>query len=186
MENKREIMKTKVLLCLVLFTIMILMVGCSNKNDYYQGKNSQIESNTSVGYLKFYAPSDFSYNDDLRGLAYTESQKKVYVKGDYSSDPYNVIYLIGVLEYQNRDVKDYIDEINNKLPEKDVKYVLKTNNKNQVVYARENYIVAGNINYTYILGKRGDIYVVIVRGPQDKRNEIEAVIGDIYNSLYIS
>ena len=190
-------MKKKIVLSIITFILLFAVVGCSSNENKSQGKDGnvvnniptatpEIEPNTSVGYLRFYAPTDYAYRADLRGLAYDENQKKVYINGDYENEPNNVIYLITALEFQNKDVKEYVDEVNTRLTEDDVKLSLKTNTKNQEIYARENYLIGENINYAYLIGKSGDIYVVNIKGPKEKSLEISKLANDVFNSLYIS
>ena len=187
-------MKKKILLSIITF-VLLFAVGCSSNEKEETGGNVfnltptptiEIEPNTRVGYLRFYAPTDYTYRPDLRGLAYDESQKKVYLNGDYENNPNSVIYLITALELQNKDVKEYIDEVNTRLTEDDIRFSLKTNSKNQEVYAREDYLIGDNINYAYILGKSGDIYVIYIKGPKEKSLEISKLAYDVYNSLFIS
>ena len=167
------------------FSLLILMcfllVGCQTNTS----SKEVIEGNSWVRKLRFYAPTDFTYRADLRGLAYSEADKKVFLKGDYENNPTEVIYLISALEFVNKDVKEYIDSVNTKLSDNDVKYVIKTNFQSQEIYARENYVINGVINYAYILGKEGNVYVVIVKGPQDKDSEIMKVAEKVFESLYI-
>lgn len=191
-------MQKKILISLLTIVCILGISGCSNKtdtpsNDVVPTKvptptptPADVEGNTRVAYLLFYAPNDYTYRPDLRGLAYDENNKKVYIKGDYENDSANVIYIITALEFQNKNVDQYIEEVNTKLADKDVKFVLKNNSKNTKVYARESYVIGNNINYAYILGKSGDIYVVNVKGPQDKTSEIAELASNVFKSLYIS
>ena len=186
-------MKKKVLLSVIVFICVFMLVGCSSKD----GKKEEIvvtntptpqekEGNTKVGYLRFYAPIDYTYRPDLRGLMYAESEKKVYIKGDYENDSSNAIYLIAYVETMNKTAQEYVNEINNKLSDQDVKYIMKSSNKMNEIYVRENYVINGAVNYAYIIGKSGDIYVVNIKGPQDKDNEILELANDVFESLFIS
>ncbi len=181
-------MKNKFIIITLAIIMCFSLAACSNKekdNTNTSTKATEIEGNTQVGYLRFYVPSDYTYRTDLRGLAYSESQKKVYIKGDYENNPNGVIYLISALEYTNTDVKEFVDKVNNNLSDNDIKFTLKTNSKKQEVYARENYIISGNLNYAYIVGLNGDVYVVNVKGPQDKSSEITALATNVFESLYV-
>ena len=175
----------------ILFLIIgvLLLTGCrlnvkinaTNNNTNTQKNN--VEVNASVGYLYFYAPKDYTYRSDLRGLAYREDEKKVYIKGDYENDPDNVIVIVIHVENMNKGAKQYADEINNKLSESDVKYVMKSNGQITEIYARENYVIGNNVNYAYITDQAGYIHIVNIKGPKDKSDEIANVVNEIYSSL---
>ncbi len=191
-------MKKKILCSILVFIVLFMIIGCSKKDEPVKEqeekkvtstptiKSTNIEPNARVGYLRFYAPSDYTYRSDLRGLAYSESEKKVYIKGNYESNPNSVIYLISALEFSGKDVNEYVNEINAKLTDNDVKFTLKTNEKKQEIYVRENYVIGNNVNYAYILCKSGDIYVVNIKGPQVEKDEITKTATNVYNSLFIS
>ena len=174
----------KVFLSFLSIISILLITGCGSK-EIKENKEEvkQVEPNTKVGYLNFYAPLDFDYRKDLKGLLYSENEKKVYIKGDYENDFDNVIYLISVVEKQNMGGKQYIDSVNSRLSENDVKFVLKSNGKIIEIYSRENYVIGTNVNYAYITEKDGYIHTVNIKGPKDKSDEISKIANDIYLSL---
>lgn len=186
-------MKNK-FICVLLTVMFFILVGCDKKDEKIQNtvistptnNVTSVEPNAKVVYLRFYAPMNYTYRPDLRGLAYSEEEKKVYINGDYENDPNSVIYLIVAKEYQNKDISEFVNEVNNKLSDNDVKFGMRKNSKKQEVYARENYTINGIINYAYLVGKSGDIYVVNIKGPQDKQQEIDQLAKNVYDSLLIS
>ena len=191
-------MKKKILYCL-LFVCVIFLVGCQKEDKKEQERIENLinnppteeprkaEPNMKVGVLWFYVPkSEYTYRPDLRGLIYTEDEKKVFMKGDYDNDPDNVISLVVSSENLGKGAKQYTDEINAKFTEQDVFYTMKKNDKIIEIYARENYVIGNNVNYAYILDKDGLIYVVNIRGPKEKATEISKLASDIHSSLLFS
>ena len=179
-------MKKKILFSFLIILMVIVLVGCGKKEDKEPivtptstptPAPTPIEGNTRVGYLRFYAPSDYTYRADLRGLAYGENEKKVYIKGDYENNVTGVIYLISALEFSNKDVKEYIDSVNTKLTDNDVKFSLQTNSKNQEVYVRENYVINGMVNYL------GDPYSVFM--DQETSTAFNEKVNKLFNDASV-
>ena len=183
-------MRKVFILSLLLIVFLFALVGCSTKTEETKSGEKQeileIATNTFVGYLKYYVPEDFTYRADLRGLAYSEDLKKVHIKGDYESDPDNVISVVAYVSNEGKGAKQYTDEINEKLSDEDVKYEIKPNGKIIEIYARENYEINGKVNYAYIADKYEEIYVVNIVGPKEKAEEISQLANEIYSSLHFN
>lgn len=200
-------MKKKVLCCLFVL-LMVLMVGCSKKEETKnevtpsptiiptekptpistpESINGQVEANKKLNLLRFYIPAnDYKYRVDLKGLAYTEDEKKVFIKGDYENDPDNVITVIAYTSNVGKGAKQFTDDINAQLSKKDVLYTLKKNDHIIEIYARENYVIGNKTNYAYVLDKAGLVYIVNITGPKDKSDEINKLATDIHLSLLFS
>ena len=180
-------MKKKLFIIFVLFISLFMISGCSQKNEKSSENNTSkeesVEPNNTVGYLKFYVPDDFQYDPDLRGLAYAENEKKVFIKGDYYSDPYNVVSLVVYVNNAGMGAKAYADSINENLTDEDVKYSLKSNNKITEIYAREDYVIGDEVNYAYIMDYGGYIHIVNIRGPKDKKDEMVVLLKKLFPSL---
>ena len=181
----------KLFIGLLTLLLVISFTGCGTKKNE-ANKNSkkpsirEVEGNTRVGALLYYVPKDYKYRPDLRGLIYSENEKKVHVYGDYENDPNNCIYLIAVVENKRMELFEYAQSVNGKLSDDDVKFTLKMNSKKSELFAREKFVYKEQINYDYLLGYAGDIYTVNIRGPKDKETEMKSLARDLYNSLYIS
>ena len=176
-------MKRKLLvIAFVLF--MFLVVGCGN-NVNIEPNNEKVNviGNTTVGYLKYYVPDDYTYRPDLRGLANSEQEKKVHMKGDYDNDPSNVIVLIVNAANVNMGSSQYVGNINEKLSDEDIKYTIKPNGKIIEIYAREDYVINNKVNYAYIMDYAGYLHVVNIQGPEDKKEEITKLAKEVYASL---
>ena len=191
-------MKKKLLYSL-LFISFIFIVGCQKEdpeeikrienliNNPPTEEPRKTEPNMKLGLLWFYVPkSEYTYRPDLRGLAYTEDEKKVFIKGDYETDPDNVISIVVYAQNLGKGAKQYTDEINSRFTEKDVFYTMKKNDKIVEIYARENYVIGNNTNYAYMVDKDGLIYVVNIKGPNSKSSEISKLASDIHSSLLFS
>ena len=175
-------MKKKIIVSLLLI-LLLTGCGCSIKTNTKNDKPYHLPTSTSVGYLYYYVPADFTYRPDLRGFLYNENEKKVYMKGDYENDPDNVISMVVHVENMNKSAKQYAGEINEKLSDIDVKYTIKSNELITEIYARENYVIGNAVNYAYILDKEGYIHILNIKGPKDKADEIAKIVYDIYYSL---
>ena len=189
-------MKKKILYCLFAFIIVFSLIGCGKKEEPKKEEKKQeekkdevraIEPNMKLGSLWFYIPKkEYAYRADLRGLAYSEEEKKVFIKGDYESDPDNVISIVVYVQNIGKGAKQYTDEINANFTEKDVFYTIKKNSKISEIYARENYVIGNKVNYAYMVDRAGFIYVVNIVGPNAKVEEISKLAADIHSSLLFS
>ena len=187
-------MKKKILYS-ILFVLVIFLVGCQkeDKDEIKRIENlinnpnanvNKIDPNMRLGFLWFYIPKDeYTYRPDLRGLAYDEEEKKVYIKGDYDNNPSDVISIVVYSINNGKGVKQYTDEINANFTQKDVFYTMKNNENIIEIYARENYVIGNDTNYAYMLDKAGTIYVVNIKGPNAKSSEISKLARDIHSSL---
>ena len=175
-------MKKTVAGILIIVALLFVLTGCGSEEE----KKDIIEANEKVGVLSFYVPEEFSYRKDLRGLMYDESQKKVFVNGDYNNDPDNTIVLVAYYETIGKDAKQYTDEINAKLSNTEIKYEIKSNGKITDIYAREKYKSGKKTNYAYILDKDEKVYVVNVVGPKDKAEQIAIYARKVFSSLELN
>lgn len=167
-------MKRKFLL-LIIITIFVL-TGCGNKNT----KNV---ANNSVGDLNFFVPTNYEYREELKGLAYTENEKKVFVKGIF--DDFNDAIFINVYTIKSDDsLKKYIETLSSG---DDVEFSLNSNNNISDIYSRENYFGKQHgvdiVLYMYICKKDNYIYMVNISGPKTKNDEVSNTAYDVYSSL---
>ena len=170
------------IISILLFTSLLFITACGKKDEI-----KKVEPNQNVSSIKFYVPTDYQSRADLRGLLYTDNERKVFAKGDTSD--YNTFYYIDMKKDSNngQTLDDYINYINtNNLKEADVKFV-KYNNEHLTVYAREGYGTRNSnvniINYAYITEIDNFFYALTVSGPKDNQNEIETIAKESANSL---
>ena len=165
--KKKSLLLSFCVLCLVIF-----VSGCGNGSIKYH------EPNKEVGNIKYYVPNDYKYREDLRGLFYSDDNRKVYAKGDTTD--YSSFYYIDMIKSKsnNQKLKDYMESINtNNLKENDVKFI-KFDNKNMEVYERAGYVTKKGdveiVNYAYIIQIDDDyFYGLTISGPKSNQKEVE-------------
>ena len=191
-------MKKRVLFSLLIIVFAFALIGCEKEDkeeinriqdliNNPQAETRKTEPNMKLGVLWFYVPkSEFTYRPDLRGLAYSEDEKKVFLEGDYENDPDNVISIVVYSSNMGMGANQYTNQINSNFTDQDVKYVMKKNDNIIEIYAREAYVIGNNVNYAYNVDKAGLIYVVNIKGPNTKFDEISKLAIDIHSSLLFS
>ena len=166
-----------IFLCICCF----FSIGC--KKEEPEG----ITANQKVGSVKYYVPKDYEYRKDLKGLLYSEDERKVFAKGNTTD--YNTFYYIDMIKNNSNGKKlsDYISDVNSKnLKDGDVKFK-KIDNENLEVYGREGYIIKQNnietINYAYITQADDFFYGLTISGPKANQKEVEEIAKSSANSL---
>ncbi len=157
-----------------IFIMCITITGCGNNN------LKNVEPNQKVGLVKYYVPEDYQNRNDLRGLFYSEENRKVYAKGD--TNDYSTFFYIDMIKSSSNGQKlgDYINDVNtNNLKEGDVK-LKKFDNEHILVYAREGYEIKKGgieiINYAYITQvDDSSFYTLTISGPKSNIKEIEEI-----------
>lgn len=159
---------------------MITFNGCKKEEVII---DDGIKPNQSVSELKVYIPTDFNYELNLKGMGYTENDRKVFSKGN-REDNNDVIYIDIIKTYSPMEFKNYINELNKSFEEEDIKYTIKDQTK---IYARENYITISNeieiVNYEYLVNINGYVYSITIKGPKVKEDEIKSLVNQIYDSI---
>ena len=173
-------MRKKIFVLLSIFTLS----ACGNKQQ--ENIIADVEPNQRVGELNYYVPSDYIYNPDLRGLVYTEDERKIYSSTDM--DIVNdVIYIDAFVSSINTTIESYIENVNtNNLSDTDVKFIL-TNNQKIDVYERAGYIFVKDnverINYAYITYKNNKLYTVTLSGPRTMEEDVKSIAQTLLASL---
>lgn len=178
---------------LVLIVGLFLLTGCGEEKSATSQNTSStptptkvaVQPNTTMGYIKIYVPSDFTYRPDLRGLIYTENQRKLFVKGDPNDRSTAVIIDITAEEFNtHRDV--YINKKNENIKDGNT-YKLKS--EKPVLYFRDKFEgKSGNTviyNYSYIVLYENTAYNIIVSGPSTAETELLKLKDDIKASLKV-
>lgn len=178
-------MKKKILLFLLMFVALFTITGCGSGSNNEEQEET-VTANTRVGYLNFYAPEDYNYNPELRGLIYSENERKIYSKGDVN-DYSDVIFVDVYVDSFTGSLKEYVETVNNKLSDKDVKFTLKSNKSISELYAREDYTLTKNgverVNYAYLVAQEKYIHAVSINGPKTKSDEVKTLARKIGSSL---
>ena len=178
-----------IFIVLLLVTDLITLAGCSDETQNFDNQiDDRIEENSyiTVGKLNFYVPDDFTYRKDLSSTENIEDEKKIFVSGDYENDPDDTITIVAYTLQLDKTAKQYTDEINEKLGDVGVKYLPKTNDKLDEIYAREDYEVRSTLNYSYIIDSENVFYIVDISGPIDKESTLREIANKVFVSLDIS
>ena len=189
-------MKKKALLSLLLILSLFLITGCGKKKEEPVAQpdpepepivEPQITANQELGWLQYYVPEEYTYQPDLKGLAYEENDRKIYTKGDYNDR--NDVIIIDVVKIELSDsivFDDYVTNINNYITS-DNKYI-KTSDT-PAIYAREKYEGKANdvlvYNYTYLTWYNGYVYNLTISGPISRDDEMYTLKMDILDNLII-
>lgn len=184
-------MKKKMLLSILLVLSLFIVTGCGNKEennntiDDNGGKESKVvEANTSFGWIKLNIPSDYEYHPELRGLIYSESDRKLFIKGD-ANDRSTAIIIDLMQQQYNNYLENYIEILNENLG--DNGYKLKS--EKPKYFFRDKYEGKSGdtviYNYTFITKYENYIYTITVSGPQSKENELNDMISNIKKSIKV-
>lgn len=176
-------MKKKILLTLFIILSILTLSACGKKQN---DSIVDITPNQMVGELNYYVPVDYLYNPELRGMIYTENERKIYSSTDMN-DTAEVIYIDAFVSPINVTFEEYIENVNtNNLSADDIKFNSTSNNKINV-YERAGYIfVKENVerlNYAYITYKNNNIYTITLSGPRTKEESITSLAKEIFSSL---
>ena len=173
----------KIILSILLMGLMIAMTGCGEVAKPAENKEEIVETNTKFGWSKLYVPEDFTYRPDLRGLIYSEDERKLYIKGD-SEDRSTAVIIDLMQEETNLYFVQYIDKLNDNIT--DIKYRL-IQEKPVQLFAREKYEGKSGdtiiYNYTYIAEYNSYIYKYTISGPQSKEEELNLLKEKLVKSL---
>ena len=184
-------MKKKLLLSLLLVLSLFIFIGCSKEetNNGEEGNGSAnketVEANFKFGWVRLYMPSSgYEYRPDLRGLIYTEDQRKLYIKGD-PNDRSEAIIIDLMQEQYNDYLENYINAKNANLG--DDGWKLKS--EKPKYFAREKYEGKSGdtviYNYTYITKFNDYVYTITVSGPQKYENDLNDLTSKIKKSLIV-
>ena len=178
-------MKKKIVLSLLVIVMILGVTGCGKKKEEEKKEEiPQIVANQELGWIKYYVPTDFVYQPDLKGLAYTDNDRKIYTKGDYKDR--NSVIIIDVIKQElNENLDDYIIKLNNNITGSQY---IKTSDT-PVIYSRERYEGKANeiviYNYTYLAVYNGSLYNITVSGPLSSDDELYSLKSNILNTLVI-
>lgn len=190
-------MKKKALLSLLLILSLFLITGCGKKKEEPAPQpepdpepvveTPQIAANQELGWLQYYVPEEYTYQPDLRGLAYEENDRKIYTKGNYYDR--NDVIIIDVVKIELSDsitFDEYVGSVNNYITG-DNKYI-KTS-ATPAIYAREKYEGKANdvlvYNYTYLTWYNGYVYNLTISGPISRDDEMYTLKMDILDNLIV-
>ena len=77
---------------------LFIVAGCDDESSESSSKKSsekvEVKANQKVGSLNYYAPSDYTYMPEKRGLIYKENERKIFAKGSF--DDYTTLVYIDV------------------------------------------------------------------------------------------
>ena len=178
----------KIILSVVLIVSALFITGCEiniNVNDNTNDNNTpKLVANTKFNAIKMYIPIEYDYKPDLRGLAYSADERKLFIKGE-ATDRSEAMIVDLIKQKLEGSLSDYVEKINKNLP--DVKY---TKLKDEpLVYVREKYQGKSGktiiYNYTYFVSHEGNLYMITVSGPQSKEAELNTLRGNILDTLII-
>ena len=173
--------KVNIILSITIICLFTLIISGWKKN------NEESVTNQKVGAIKYFVPNDYLYRKDLKGLFYSEDNRKIFAKGD--TNDYNTFYYIDMIKSDSngKQLSDYISDVNTKnLKDSDVKFK-KINNENVEVHGREGYITKQGtielINYAYITQVDDSFYTLTISGPKSNQKEIEELAKKISTSM---
>ncbi len=182
-------MKKKVFLSLLIIISIFMVTGCGKKEEQPQEEPQeevpQVKVNQELGWIQYYIPDDFTYQPDLRGLAYTDNDRKIYTKGDYENR--NDVIIVDVTRQDlDADFDSYIYKINSFITGDNV--YTKTS-EYPAIYSRERY--EGKVddvvvyNYTYLTWYENFVYNISISGPTGKDFELGTLKTDILDTLVV-
>lgn len=174
-------MMKKIFLSLCTIIGVLVLTGCIKPQEVLQEK--KVEPNVSMGWISVYVPIEFEYRADLRGLIYSEDERRIFVKGDPQDRSTAVI--VDLIKVETDDnIKDYVEKVDSNI---EVKY--KKIKEDPIVYLRNKYEGKSGdtviYNYTYLTNYNDYIYSITVSGPQDKETELNKIKDDILVSLKV-
>ncbi|MBP5684702.1 MAG: hypothetical protein J6X02_05560, partial [Bacilli bacterium] len=106
---------------------LLFIVGCGNSI-------KRMEPNITFNNIKVYVPSEYAYSPELRGLIYSENERKLFIKGDYR-DRSEAIIIELLKTVMNSNFDSYVETLNNNIST--VKY--KKIQEEPKMYLREKY-----------------------------------------------
>lgn len=177
-------MKSKLLKIILILLFVCSMYGCNKKESNIEISNS-VKPNQKVGLLNYYVDKNYEYKPELRGMLYTENDRKIFINGDIN-DPNDVIVIDTMSSFLSQGMKEYINSINKKITDEEIKYSLERENGLEI-YKRENYITVNNdieiVNYSYMINIDSYNHIINIYGPKTKSEEINKIVNDLLLSL---
>lgn len=178
----------KIILSLVLLISVVFIAGCNinvNVNKNTNDDNTpKLVANTKFNAIKMYIPIEYDYKPDLRGLAYTADERKLFIKGE-PTDRSEAIIVDLIKQKLEGSLSDYVEKVNKNLT--DVKYAKLKDEP--LIYVREKYQGKSGetiiYNYTYFVSYDGYLYMITVSGPQSKEAELNTLKGNILDTLKV-
>ena len=175
-------MKKKLIISL-LFISLLIICGCSKKEDPKEEGSKITIKNYELEALKFNLTSDYIFNESISEKSADEDAKKAFVNGDLEKDSGNAIFVSVYRIKYDKGLSEYINTINTQFKNEDDKFVLKTNNKIEELYAREKITMGLDNIKSYVMEKDGYIYKVDIQVPQSRLDNLDNLINTIYTSL---
>ena len=156
---------------------LLFIVGCGNSI-------KRMEPNITFNNIKVYVPSEYAYSPELRGLIYSENERKLFIKGDYR-DRSEAIIIELLKTVMNSNFDSYVETLNNNIST--VKY--KKIQEEPKMYLREKYEGKSGdtiiYSYTYLTSYNNILYSITVSGPQAKEKELNELRTTVLYSLRI-
>ena len=182
----------KIVLSLLIALSLFIVTGCEKVKENNGSINNAtptptatpVTANIAFGSIKSYVPTDFEYRPDLRGLIYSENERKLYIKGN-PEDRSEAIIVDLMKQAISDDLDTYVERVNKNL--KDVYYV-KIKDK-PLVYIREKYQGKSGdtiiYNYTYFCEYRNYLYTITISGPQKSETDLNTIKDNILKTLEV-
>ena len=176
-------MKKKIISCLFILLALISITGCASKKEEKESKKDSVVANTKFGWSKVYIPVGYIYRPDLRGLIYTEDQRKLFIMGE-PDDRSEAIIIDLIMEEYNDYIENYVNTKNSSIKDDNTYKLIKE--KPAKLFAREKYEGKSGdtviYNYTYISKYYDYIYLYTISGPKSKESELNTLKTNFLNS----
>jgi len=180
--------KKKLLLVLLIIVASYTVVGCESaslkENNNEENKIEKKEPNKELDQLRYYVPDDFENHQELIGLLYNDSSRKIFTKGNVYDD---LIYIDVKKDEISTPLVQYVENINKNLPENDVQFMFTKDiilkNGTSSVFGRENYLIRDSLYYAYLVASKGYIYMISIHGPNSKNEEIKRLAKEVLSSF---
>ena len=174
-------MKKKIISCLFILLTLFAITGCASRKE--ETKEPSVVANTKFGWSKVYVPNEYAYRPDLRGLIYSEDERKLFIKGD-PYDRSDAIIIDLMMEEYNDYIENYVNAKNSSIKDDNTYKLIKE--KPAKLFAREKYEGQSGdtviYNYTYISKYNDYIYLYTISGPKSKESELNTLKTSFLNS----
>lgn len=176
-------MRKIIAISIIVIIALLVLTGCGSVAEQ-KSNYTDTSANTTIGYIKLYIPSDYTYRPDLRGLMYTESESKQFVKGNANDRSSSIIIDI-MVEDMMLDQEMYINTVNENLGENIYKLV----SQNPIIYYRDKYEGENGTvtiyNYAFKIIYNNSIHTITISGPSTMEEDLIVLKNNIKDSFKI-